>query len=70
MVGAVAEAMLLPQCWIGRKATDLVLKIRIVLKKIHFVAGVQNQKVYVIIGEDGKNLLSGRDLSLEEIKNI
>lgn len=53
--GAARVAKVQPRCSNGKRATDSVSKIPIDSKKIRCAAGVPNQKVFVIIGEDGND---------------
>lgn len=54
----------------AKSVIDTVLKIRTVSKRIHCVAGAQNQKVCAIIGEDGNVQQQTATLVLEHSKNM
>lgn len=44
-----------PQCWIGRKVTDIVSRTPIVSRKTPYAAGVRNRKAFATTGEDGRD---------------
>lgn len=56
-------------CSTGRKVTILVSKIQSDLKKIHYVVGVQNQRVFVTTGGVGDGLIFKTHSVLVQQKN-